>query len=287
MKKILLVPLMAISLLTGCNTNKEKPEEETIYTPYDWLKDTDVFENDLRYYCGIDSSYDYDKVVAKKMLDRFDIEFKYPHKIEKANQYGLFTYIVKKNIAPYTQCTFYFHETTVETVAIGRVNNELVKQCTSYDCYTSYMIVDLIKFASKRAEETDKIRKEEHEAATEAGTLENFYKGIEESTTNPIATFSNVIKEDTNHALLDDIKDLFSPYSEKAYRVDEDGYFMSYGLDENFMLRFYLDYEDEPIAILKYKYQSSLNYTDSYEIGYKVSREKIDNIIKKITGTTN
>ena len=287
MKKILLVPLMALSLLTGCNAKKEETVKETIYTPYDWLKDTDVFENELRYYCGYDSSYDYDKVIAEKMLDRFDIAFNHPHKIEEVNANDLFTYTVRKNIEPYTECTFYFHETTVETIATGKVNNQTVKHCAQYNCYISYMVVELIKFASKRTEETEKIRNEEYEAAKEAGSLENFYKGIEESTTNPIARFSNVTKEDANHALLEDIKDLFGKYNEKAYGANKGDAFMSYGLNENFMLNFYLDKTEDCIAMLKYKYQSSLHYTDSYEFGYKVSREKVDNLIKKITGVTN
>ena len=62
---------------------------------------------------------------------------------------------------------------------------------------------------------------------------------------------------------------------------------MTYGLNEDFMLRFYLDSKDEPVAILEYRYQSSLNFTGSTTRSFSVEREKIDNIIKKITGAAN
>ena len=288
MKKILLVPLMAISLLVGCNNKQEEKEKEkeTIYTPMDWFKDTDVFENELRFSADLDVFYDYEKTIANRLLKSFDFEFKHPEKVDDVDQRDLMTYTIKKEMGPYTNYTIRIHEKCIETEAYGVANNKRIKQCARYETY-GYGVTPLLAFSFNRSQEIAKTQKEEYDAAKEVGTLENFYKQIEESTTNPIATFSNVTKEDTNHSLLDDIKGLFNPYSEKAYRADEDGYFMSYGLDENFMLRFYLDYEDEPIAILKYKYQSSLHYTSSCELGYKVSREKVDNIIKKITGATN
>lgn len=288
MKKLLLLPLLVMSMLVGCNENgSNDKEEEKIYTPVEWLKDTDEFENELQYYiAGGDHSTDYGKAVADKMLDRFEFEFKHPRKIEEVNYNDLFTYIVKKNIEPYTQCTFYFHEYTVQTRAIGRINNQQFEQCAEYDCYSSYHIVSLLTFASKRYEETYSIVKGEYDAAKEYAKLDNFYKEIEESTANPIATFSNVTKEDVNHALLDDFKDLLRIKDTPIYSVDRDP-FMSYGLNENFMLTFHLGYKDVPVATLEYKFQSSLNFTGSVHSSYEVSREKLDNIIKKITVSNN
>lgn len=287
MKKLLLLPLLVMSMLVGCNENGSNDKEEKIYTPVEWLKDTNEFENELQYYVGGgDHSTDYGKVVADKMLERFEFEFKFPHKIEKANANDLLTYRVKKNLEPYTECTFYFHETTVETRAIGRVKGQMVEQCAQYDCYSSYHIVSLLTFASKRYEETYSIVKGEYDAAKEYATLDNFYKEIEESTANPVATFSNVTKEDVNHALLDDFKDLLRIKDTPIYSVDRDP-FMSYGLNENFMLTFHLGYKDAPIATLEYKFQSSLNFTGSVHSSYEVSREKLDNIIKKITVSNN
>lgn len=89
------------------------------------------------------------------------------------------------------------------------------------------------------------------------------------------------------HALLDDIKDLFGKYSEKAYGANKGKPFMSYGLSEDFALRFYLDKVDDCIALLEYTFVSTLGYSKTVDIGYKVSREKVDNIISKVTGTTN
>ena len=288
MKKLLLLPLLVMSMLVGCNENgTSSKEEEKIYTPVEWLKNTDTFENELYYYVAGIGEEDYDNVIRDKMLQRFEFEFKFPHKIEKANANDLLTYRVKKNLEPYTECTFYFHETTVETRAIGRVKGQLVEQCAQYDCYSSYSIVSLLTFASNRLDETYKIKYEEIAAAKEFNTLENFYKGIEEATTNPIATFSNLTREDTNHALLDDFKDLLKSQKDTSFYYKDKNPFMTYGLNEDFMLRFYLDSKDEPVAILEYRYQSSLNFTGSTTRSFSVEREKIDNIIKKITGSAN
>ena len=287
MKKILLVPLMAISLLVGCNTNQqEEKEKETIYTPMDWFKDTDVFENELRFSADLDVFYDYEKTIANRLLKSFDFEFKHPEKVDDVDQRDLMTYTIKKEMGPYTKCTIRIHEKCIETEAYGVANNKGIKQYARYQTY-GYGVTPLLAFSFNRSQEIAKTQKEEYEAAKEVATLENFYQGIEESTTNPIATFSNVTREDTGHALLDDFKDLFNGHNEKAYGANKDYAFMTYGLNDNFMLRFYLDRTEDCIAILEYKYQCSLGYTGSVTTGYKVNREKVDNIIKKITIPAN
>ena len=285
MKKIMLLPLLVMSMLVGCNQNEGK-EAETIYTISDWFENADVFENELSFYVDGYKTTDYDKNVAQKMFDYFRIEHDHPKKIDEVDNNDLISYTIKKNMGPYTDFTIFIHETSIETVAKGSLNNRTILQCGSYKTYSALATSLFITYASKRNDEIHRIKNEEYEAAEEVGTLENFYKQIEESTTNPIATFSNVTKEDINHSLLDDIKDLESG-SEKTYYGGDADEFMSYGVNENFMLKFYLNNNNDPIAKLEYKYQSSLHYTDSVEYCYKVNREKIDNIIKKITGVAN
>lgn len=126
MKKILLVPLMAISLLVGCNTN-EQQEKDTLYTPMDWFKDTDVVENDLAFYVDLYKVTDYDKEVSNKLLKTFDIDFKYPKKVDKIDSYDLMSYTIKKNMGPYTDFTIYIHERSVETRAVGRLNDRQIE----------------------------------------------------------------------------------------------------------------------------------------------------------------
>ena len=288
MKKLLLLPVLLMTMLVGCNDKKpQETEKETIYTPMDWFKDTDVIENDLKFYSDFYEIRDYGKVVEERMMRLFDIDFRHPKKITKVDTNDLFTYKIKKDMGPYTDYTIYVHEKCVETIAYSRVNNNDIKQCARYETYSASGAALLVAFASKRGDEIHKIQEEEYNAAEEVATLENFYQGIEESTTNPIATFSNVTREDTGHALLDDFKDLFNGHNEKAYGANKDYAFMTYGLNDNFMLRFYLDRTEDCIAILEYKYQCSLGYTSSVTTGYKVNREKVDNIIKKITIPAN
>ena len=288
MKKLLLVPLMAISLLVGCNDKQsQKSEKETVYTAIDWFENTDVIENELTFYVNGGGTEDYEKKVATKLLDCFKIDFKYPKVVKEVDTYDLMSYSIKKDMGPYTDFTMYIHEKCIETVAYAHLNNETIKQCARYETYHPWGAAYMISYAAKRDEEISKIRSEEYDAAKEVSTLENFFTQIEESTANPIATFSNVTKEDVGHALLDDFKDLFTPYSEKSHSGYGDA-FMSYGLNEDFMLRFYLDSQsNDCIAVLKYNFQGSLGYEGSVTNGYRVSREKIDNLIKKITVATN
>ena len=285
MKKILLVPLMAISLLVGCN-EMQKQEEEPIITIQDWLSNNNVEENDCEYFIGVGhyGDWDYDNYVANELLD--DI-YSQPKRTNKDGGRALLTYHVKKECGPYTECYILVHENSVEVESFKKyyVGNE-PDQHLVYD-YHSAFASDFIVKAYRKSKEVEAIKSEEYKAAMEAGKLENFYKEIEESTANPIATFSNVTKEDTNHSLLDDIKDLFSPAKEKSFYSDNKDYFMSYGLNENFMLKFYLDGSSSTIAVLDYKYQSSLGFTGSHKDSYSVSREKVDNLINKITGVAN
>ena len=287
MKKILLVPLMAISLLVGCNTNQqEEKEKETIYTPMDWFKDTDVFENELRFNADLDVFYDYEKTIANRLLKSFDIEFKFPKKVDDIDQMDLMTYTIKKEMGPYTNYTIHIHEKCIETEAYSVANNKRIKQCARYETY-GYGVTPLLAFSFNRSQEIAKTQKEEYAAAKEVGILENFYKGIEEATTNPIATFSNVTKEDVNHALLDDFKDLINPNNKASFYPDRRDAFMSYGLSEDFMLKFYLDYNENCVAVLTYEFKGSFNDPHTVTNSYSVSRDKVDNIIRKITGVAN
>ena len=287
MKKLLLLPVLLMTMLVGCNDKKpQEPEKETIYTVTDWFKDTDVIENELRFDAGLTTSLDYEKAVANNLLSSFEWYFKYPDKVDKVDSFSLMTYTIKKEMGPYTNYAIYVHEKCIETRATGVVKNERVEQCARYETY-GYGITSLIASSFNRSLEITKIQKEEYEAAKEVATLENFYQGIEESTTDPIATFSNVTREDTGHALLDDFKDLFNGHNEKAYGANRGDAFMTYGLNDNFMLSFYLDRTEDCIAVLEYKYQCSLGYTGSVTTGYKVNREKVDSIIKKITIPAN
>ena len=288
MKKLLLLPVLLMTMLVGCNDKKsQEAEKETLYTAMDWFKDTDVIENELTFYVNGGGTKDYGKKVADRMLDFFEIDFKFAEPVKEIDPNDLMTYSIKKNMGPYTQFNIYIHEKCIETRAVGTLKGKTVEQLARCETYTGFGAAYIISFAAKRDDEIYKITKEEYEAAKEVATLENFYQGIEESTTNPIATFSNVTREDTGHALLDDIKGLFSKYSKTAYGANKGDAFMSYGLNENFMLRFYLDKTEDCIAILEYRYQSSFGFTGSVTTGYEVNRDKVDNIIKKITIPAN
>ena len=287
MKKLLLLPVLLMTMLVGCNDKKsQEAEKETIYTPVDWFKDTDVFENELKFSADLDVFYDYEKTIANRLLKSFDFEFKHPEKVDDVDQRDLMTYTIKKEMGPYTKCTIRIHEKCIETEAYGVANNKGIKQYARYQTY-GYGVTPLLAFSFNRSQEIAKTQKEEYEAAKEVATLENFYQGIEESTTNPIATFSNVTKEDVNHALLDDFKDLINPNNKTSFYPDRRDAFMSYGLSEDFILKFYLDSNEDCVAVLTYEYKGSFNDPHTVTNSYSVSRDKVDNIIRKITGVAN
>ena len=287
MKKLLLLPVLLMTMLVGCNDKKsQEAEKETIYTPVDWFKDTDVFENELEFSADLDVFYDYEKTIANRLLKSFDFEFKHPEKVDDVDQRDLMTYTIKKEMGPYTKCTIRIHEKCIETEAYGVANNKGIKQYARYQTY-GYGVTRLLAFSFNRSQEIAKTQKEEYEAAKEVATLENFYQGIEESTTNPIATFSNVTKEDVNHALLDDFKDLINPNNKASFYPDRRDAFMSYGLSEDFILKFYLDSNEDCVAVLTYEYKGSFNDPHTVTNSYSVSRDKVDNIIRKITGVAN
>lgn len=283
MKKILLVPLMAISLLVGCN-EMQKQEEEPIVTIQDWLSDNNPVENECKYFTGVGtySEIDYGGYVANEILDSMKIYLSHPEKTDVEGGRALLTYHVKKECGPYTECYILVHQNCIEVESFKKYGaGRGPDQHIIYD-YHPAPASSLIIETYKRYSEVKEIKNNERTAAEEVSKLENFYSQIEESATNPIATFSNVTIEDAGHSLLDDIKDLFTTPKEKSYSAGGDGYFMSYGLNKDFMLKFYLS-NNSPVAVLDYKYQSSLGYTGSIRQSYSVAREKVDNLIKKIT----
>jgi len=280
MKKILILPALLMSMLTGCSK-----EEEKIYTPIDWFKDTDVIENEMEFFVGARTEKDYDKKVAEEMFSDFKYSFDKPKKIDEPQRYALMYYSLKKNLGPYREYTMYFHEGYIETKASGSDNKKYIEQCAVYKCDYSN-IAYLMDFSSRRISEIDNVQSEEYKVAKADCSFENFYQQIEESTTDPTVILNNTSKKDVNHALLDDIKGLFNPYSEKAYSGSD--LFLLYGLNENFMLKFYLcDHYTIVVAILEYQYQSTLGYTESIRIGYKVSRKDVDNLVDKINAIEN
>ena len=245
MKKIVLVPLLTISLLAGCNGVGYQPE---VITLDQWLAnadDTKECEGYYRLYKGdferIDTgydNYDYDNYVLKAIKESAEQATRKNKKIkETGDTFFTYTLILDKPLKyNVLGCSIFVYENHIMTFTDFYMGNKYVEQRCYYE-YDTTVGKKLIDTTLARANEVKDTREEEKRFAEEQATIENFLVKAEEATTFSI-TYNNKSVEDENRSFLNALKG-------KEYRDNTDGTYTlydsevlaTYQIDEHLLLR--------------------------------------------------
>ena len=297
MKKLLLIPIIATSLLTGCNN-------KNAITINEWLDGLDrgswgLFaireENGLL----IRQDYDYDFYVAGLIKDNIgDAKSKAKNSKDFENDY-IMSYSLRRRYKDFSELFVYVYEDKIETSATAYYTNRNPEhQRFTYEL-SEESITTIVDGAKKRRQDVIDQNNKDHDDAKESASINNFFKKADEAETKPAIIRRNYygVVDDKekwqdrpiDYSFMEDIKGL--EYQEKG----DDYWYNSYqtpsiviSLDKNTILRIY-NWGKDSIADIEYHFRYTYYpyYRDELEddvehIGYSISDEKIHALIDKI-----
>ena len=232
MKKLLLIPIIATTLLTGCDFQKAPK-----LSLNKWLTD---IEEDAFTYFSIKNDYKYARSSYR------DYEYKVAD-ILKSNTSSMklkkvtpdvsgdhFTYNLDRNIGDYNGLFLMVYENCIIFSAYGKKDDDRFSE------YAEYTISEkdskaIFEGVNARFKEMDDIFNATNEKADEETTLETFYAALNENK-NDVALYNGEKEtKDADLSLLDDIKNL--SYSEVGndYTIDYQNR-VFYGIDDNYLM---------------------------------------------------
>lgn len=287
MKKILLIPLLAMSILTGCEQKENEPSLPKV-TLTEWLSDLGFadghfFNMDIITQ-GNPIMPDYNNVMSEYIKGKTkDIEGK---KISTPRPRALLTYYVGKEHYPFDFCAIYIHEDRIETSASTPYTYDNKKMHYQHYEYkiNAEIAIRIVAKAYQRVEQINQIHKDEIELARAESSPENFFKIVEESSKAPTVTLygesstEDITIEDTDKVYLEDLKAL--EYEPTVYSGSK--MLLTYRPNDDIAMIIYRYTNNKCIADMEISYKSSLGYNKALSFRYYVSEEQVNQLINKI-----
>lgn len=294
MKKIILLPLMVLPLLTGCNNTQKEPK----FSLEEWLtnidqKDPTYFEADIN--GELRNAYgDLDFKIAEIIRNNTkSMSLKKCEPIteirEETKAYPI-RYVLDRKMDNYERLEVRIDEENLFMLTIGYDENK-----TYLSEITEYTLPKedgkkLIEEVDKRWAEVDKIANESYDRVWKETTPETFYAFIEESTTKPSVIYKEKETKDTNHSLLDDIKGFTYIEIDYIFDLDKHDDVVFYGLEDDYMMAIGTvsngNNSQSLVQLIKY-YDNPACHTDNEYISecrrtYSVSGKKIETFMEKV-----
>ena len=297
MKKIILLPLMVLPLLTGCNNTQKEP----MFSLEEWLSDitpttptyfeVDVYNKNTDRY--IKSAYgDYEAKVAdiiKENTKSMSLKKCGPLKemSEESKSYPI-RYSVDKKMNYYERLEVRISEDTLLMYAFGYDENKAyVYELTEYTLPKEDG-KKLIEEVNKRYEEVDVVANESYAEVWDKTTPENFYAYIESSTTKPSVFYNGKETKDTDLSLLADIKEFVYIEVDHVFRMDNDEGVVNYGIKDDFIITIGEAWPDgDPLVQVTRYYdnpatQYDSRHRDECRRTYSVSEQKLKAFVDKV-----
>lgn len=223
MKKLLLVPIIALSLMTGCDLMQPK-----MITLDRWLENADdekiangwcnLYYKGFKSYDMDADDWDYDNYVLKAIKENALGNCTRKNKrIEETGEI-FFVYLLQNKIDDATGCFLYVYENHIMTYADFIVGKKYYQQRCYYE-YDTEIGKKIIDTAVARAKEIKDTYKQETVLAKQEATMENFLAKAEE-TTSFVMTYNNNNIEDDSRSFLNALKEkecTKSPNQENSY----------------------------------------------------------------------
>ena len=297
MKKLVLLPLMVLPLLTGCNNTQKEP----LFSLEEWLsniteKESTYFEVEIynekterndRHAYG-----DYEAKVAdiiKENTKSRSLKKCGPIKeiSEESKTYPI-RYIIDKRIGNYERLEVRIDEDNLLMWAIGYDENR-----TYLSELTEYNIPKedgkkLIEEVNKRWKEINDIANESYAEVWDKTTPDNFYSYIEGSTIKPSIVYNDKETIDTDLSLLNDIKEFVYIEVDYIFDMSDDKGVVNYGIKNDFIVTIGEAWPDnEPMVQVTRYYDNPVTshdpyYRDECRRTYSVSKEKLKAFMEKV-----
>lgn len=241
MKKLLLVPFIALSLMTGCDLMQPK-----MITLDRWLENAEdekiangwcnLYYKGFKSYDMYADDWDYENYVLKAIKE--NVTGNYTRKNKRIEETGeiFFVYLLQNKIDDDDACLLYVYENHIMTYSDIVKGNKYYQQRAYYE-YDIEVGKKIINAAVERAKEKKDTSNREIRLAEQEATIENFLAKAEETTTFSI-TYNNSNITDENRSFLNALKDkeLIKVDSEERVYLRDENKLAVYQLNENLSL---------------------------------------------------
>lgn len=292
MKKIILLPLMVLPLLTGCNNTQKAP----LFSLEQWLtnidqKDSTYFEADIN--GELRNAYgDLDFKIAEIIRNNTkSMSLKKCGPVteirEETKSYPI-RYILDRKMNNYDRLEVRIDEENLFMWATGYDQNK-----TYLSEITEYTLPKedgkkLIEEVDKRWAEVDKIANESYNEIYEKTSPEDFYSYIEGSTTKPSIVYNDKETMDTDLSLLNDIKEFVYIEVDYIFDMSDDEGVVNYGIKNDFIITIGESWpNNEPMVQVTRYYDNPAGsydpyYRDECRRTYSVSKQKLKAFMEKV-----
>ena len=292
MKKIILLPLMVLPLLTGCNNTQKEPK----FSLEEWLtnidqKDPTYFEADIN--GELRNAYgDLDFTIAEIIKNNTkSMSLKKCGPVteirEETKSYPI-RYILDRKMDNYERLEVRIDEENLFMWATGYDEKK-----TYLSEITEYTLPKedgkkLIEEVDKRWMEVDQIANESYNKIYEKTSPEDFYSYIENSTTKPSIVYNDKETMDTDLSLLNDIKEFVYIEVDYIFDMSDDKGVVNYGIKNDFIITIGESWpNNEPmVQVTRYYDNPAGSYDPYYRDGcrrtYSVSKQKLKAFMDKV-----
>ena len=288
MKKMILLPLLVLPLLTGCNPQPQFSLDE-------WL--TDIEEGTMTFF-DMDV---YDKSTKSKMPTNgySDYQYKLAEFIkEKASSKSssLFSstsgdrirYIMRRNMGDYYELQILVYESSIVMFAEGYRNEKDYFRTTTYYSIPKEAGKKIIEETINKWGEMQTLVNESHRKVYEEMTPENFFSYMENSETKPIISYRDKDTHDTDLSLLAEMKDfVYIEVDNSLPLYKSEAGVLLYGIEDDYTITIGKDYFDKrPIAQLTKYYVNpgitwGINNLSECRVTYSISEQKLTKFMEK------
>ena len=288
MKKIILLPLMVLPLLTGCSLKQPK------FSLEDWL--TDIKEGTPTFFdmhirnedgtmhpnnCYSDAGYKLAEFILENTSSKSLTGFT-PNTSKNS-----FRYAIRRDMGDYFELQINVYEGGFTMYEQGyNEKKEYLTKSTGYSLPKG-VGQTIINEAITKWDEMRTLANETHYAIYKQTTPETFYSYIENLSVDPSVIRYKKEKKDTDLNLLDDIKDFVMIEKDDDYLVLNDGV-VTYGIEDDYIMEIGRDPFDKlPIAqLVKYYHNPALlmDYDELIEcrVAYSISEGKLIDFLTKV-----
>ncbi len=293
MKKIILLPLIVLPLLTGCNNAQKAP----LFSLNEWLtnidqKDPTYFEADIHDKTTRNPYSDVDFKIAEIIKENTkSMSLKKCGPIteirEETKSYPI-RYILDRKMNNYDRLEVRIDEENLFMWAVGYDENK-----TYLSEITEYTLPKedgkkLIEEVDKRWAEVDKIANDSYDKVWKETTPETFYTFIEGSTTKPSIVYNDKETMDTDLSLLNDIKEFVYIEIDYIFDMSDDKGVVNYGIKNDFIITIGEAWPDNNPMVQVTRYydnpacHADYDYLSECSRSYSVSKEKLKAFMDKV-----
>ena len=288
MKKMILLPLLVLPLLTGCNPQPQFSLDE-------WL--TDIEEGTMTFF-DMDV---YDKSTKSKMPTNgySDYQYKLAEFIKEnasSKSSSLFAstsgdrirYIMRRNMGDYYELQILVYESSIVMFAEGYRNEKDYFRTTTYYSIPKEAGKKIIEETINKWGEMQTLANESHRKVYEEMTPENFYSFIENNDAKPFIKYNGKESRDTDLTLLNAMKDFV--YIELEHELplyEEETGILTYGIEKEYTIAIGRDYFDKkPLAQLTRYYVNpaitwGIDDLSECRVTYSISEQKLTKFMEK------